>query len=214
MESNKIYELQDIPLEQIYDFIENGVREEAPPEIVDYLEAMDKVRGMALRLDKWASKDAIINHLIKIDGLSRYLASKLYDQTMEYFYADSRISKAAWRNIYAEQMQKVIAFAIATMENASDASKVVKMILEMGKMRQLDEPDKDELPEELFARPYKMYSLDAEYLGLPTIDRRKLAQKIDSWEELSEPEKEILKREAQILPLNVFPDDDENPRKG
>lgn len=205
--------IQDIELDQIYDFIENGVREDAPSEIVDYLEAMDKVRGMFLRIDKWASKDAIVNHLIKIDGLSRYQADKLYNQTLEYFYSDNTISKAAWRNIYAEQMQKVISFAIATMENASDAAKVVKMILEMGKMRQLDEPDKEELPIELFERPFKMYFMNPEDLGLPTIDRKKLAQKIDSWEDLSEAEREIIKREARVLPLKVFPSDEENPRK-
>lgn len=206
--------IQDIELDQIYDFIENGVREDAPSEIVDYLEAMDKVRGMFLRIDKWASKDAIVNHLIKIDGLSRYQADKLYNQTLEYFYSDNTISKAAWRNIYAEQMQKVISFAIATMENASDAAKVVKMILEMGKMRQLDEPDKEEMPLELFERPFKMYFMNPEDLGLPTINRKKLGQFIDSMEDLSEAEREIIKREARVLPLKVFPSDEENPRKG
>lgn len=210
----KINDIQDIDLDQIYDFIENGVREDAPPEIVEYLEAMDKVRGMFLRIDKWASKDAIVNHLIKIDNLSRYQADKLYNQTLEYFYADNTISKAAWRNIYAEQMQKVVTFAIATMENASDASKVAKMILEMGKMRQLDVPDIEELPKELFERPFKLYNMNPEDLGLPTINRTKLAQFIDNMEDLSEAEKEIIKREARILPLKVFPIDEENPRKG
>lgn len=208
-----VSDLKDIDLDYIYEFMEGGISDEMPQEVADYLEMMDKVRGMRLRIDKWASKDAIVNHLIKIDGLSYYLANKLYNQTVEFFYCDSSISKQAWRNVYAEQMEKVIAFAISMMKDASDAAKVGRMILDMAKIRQLDQPDVEELPQELFERPFKLYTTNPEDLGLPGIDRRKLAQFIDNMEDLSEVEKDIIRREARILPLKVFPTDEENPRK-
>lgn len=207
--------LQDIELDQIYDFIENGISEESkiPKEIADYLEMMDKVRGMHLRIDKYASKDAIVNHLIKVDGLSRYLASKLYDQTVEYFYCDNRVSKSAWRNVYAELLMKVIVFAIEKAKDTADAAKIGRMILDLGKLRQLDQPDKEDLPVELFQRPFKLYTTDAEALGMGKVDRAKLAEFIDSFDELSEAEKIQIKREAQILPVKVFLDAEEDPRK-
>lgn len=204
--------LLDISLEELYDFIENG-NPGKHPEIAEYMLVMDKVRGMALRIDKYASKDAIINHLHKVDGYSRYQATKLYNQTMEYFYCDTTISKIAWRNIYAEKMEKVVNFAIAVMKDASDASKVSKMLFEMGRLRQLDQPDKEELPDALFARPFKIYTTDPEMIGLPTIDRRKLAEFIDKLPELSEIQKEQIKREAQILPIKVFLEEHEDSRK-
>src|SRR5690606_26769527 len=121
-----------------------------------YMLEMDKVRGMTLRIDKYASKEAIINHLVKVDKYSRYYATKLYNQAMEYFYCDSTISKTAWRNIYADKMEKVINFAIAVMKDTSDAAKVNRMIFEMGRLRQLDQLDKEELPDSLFDRPFKI----------------------------------------------------------
>lgn len=205
-------ELRDISLEEIYDFIENGVPAQQP-DVVKYMVEMEKVRGMALRIDKYASKDAIVSHLVKIDGYTKYLANKLYNQTMEYFYCDSTISKTAWRNIYAEKMEKVINFAIQVMKDTNDASKVNKMIFEMGKLRQLDQPDKEELPHELFARPFKIYTTDPEMLGMPVVDRRQLATFIDKLPELTEMQREQIKREAQILPIKVFLEEHEDPRK-
>ena len=38
--------LEDISLEDIYDFIENGNPTDADPAVVEYLELMDKIRGM------------------------------------------------------------------------------------------------------------------------------------------------------------------------
>ena len=208
-------ELYDISLEEIYDFIENGAmpKNGNPSPIMLYMLEMEKVRGMALRIDRYASKDAIVSHLMKVDGYSKHLADKLYNQTMEYFYCDTTISKAAWRNIYAEKMEKVVNFAIAVMKDASDASKVSKMIFEMGRLRQLDQPDKEEFPDALFARPFKIYTTDPEMIGLPTVDRRKLAQFIDKLPELSEVQKEQIKREAQILPIKVFLEAHEDTRK-
>jgi hypothetical protein len=207
--------LEDIDLQQIYDFIENGISENTkiPEAVANYLEMMDKVRGMHLRIDKYASKDAIVNHLIKVEGLSRYMANKLYDQTIEYFYCETRISKNAWRNVYAELMMKVIVFAIEKAKDASDAAKIGKMIVDLGKLRQLDQPDKEELPAELFQRPFKLYTTDAEALGMGKVNRAQLAEFIDSLEELSEAEKIQIKREAQILPVKVFLDEEEDPRK-
>lgn len=209
----KISSLKDIDIEYIYDFIAGGISETMPQEVVDYLEMMDKVRGMRLREDKWASKDAIVNHLIKVDGLSRYLAEKLFDQTIEYFYSDDRVSKAAWRNIAADDAQKVINLAKALINDVNDAFKVIKMMKDALEMRQAHIPDIEELPKELFERPFKLYVTNPEDLGLPGINRPKLAQSIDAWEDLSEAEKDIIKREARILPLKVFPTDEENPRK-
>lgn len=204
--------LQDISLDEIYDFIETGDRDKADPSVIEYLEYMDKVRAMCLRIDKYGSKDAVVNHLVKVDNLSRYLANKLYNQTLEYFYCETDISKAAWRNIYAEKMEKVVNFAIAKMKDTSDAAKVVKMIFEMGKLRRLDQEDKEEFPMELFAKPFKLYTIDPEAVGIPKADRREIAQFIDSLTELNELQKESIKREAGELPFKLFLDKEEDPR--
>lgn len=204
--------LADISLDQIEDFVENGIVGEENSEIVSYMLEMDKVRGMHLRIKEFGSKEAIMRHLMKVDGLSRYQANKLYTQAIEYFYCDTTISKAAWRNVYAEKMEATVNFAIAAMKDTADAAKVNKMILEMAKVRQLDQPDKEEVPDQEV--PWKMYSQKPEDVGLPKIDRRIIARMIDEkMPELSDRDRIMLKEEAGILPLNAWRLESEDPRK-
>jgi len=207
------YELSDISLDIIHDFIENGNKANADPVIVEYLQLMDKVRGMYLRFDEFGSKDHIVNHLMKVDGYSRYLATNLYNDTLEYFYCESKISKDAWRNIYAEKMEKVINLSMLMIKDVADGAKVVRMLKELGEMRNLDKEDVEELPEEWFAKPWKLYGMDAEYLGLPTVSRPKLAEQIDALPELPEKVREMIKREAGALPIKIFVDESEDARK-
>lgn len=204
------YKLEDISLEIIYDFIETGNPKNADPAIVDYLQLMDKVRGMYLRFDKFSSKDHIINHLMKVDGFSRYLANNLYNDTLEYFYCENKISKDAWRNICLEKMEKVANLAMMLIKDVSDAAKVHRMWKDMND----SVPEaKETLPEEWFTKPWKLYAMDAEFLGLPKVDRHKLAEQIDDYPELSEKERDMIKREAAIYPVKIFPDEQEDARK-
>lgn len=207
-----VNDLRDISLDEIYDFIENGIASEENSDIMEYMLLMEKVRGMMLRIDKYPSKNAVINHLTKINKFSPPFARKIYNQAIEYFYSDTTISKAAWRNVYAEQMEKVVSFAIGAMKDTSDASKVAKMIFEMGKLRQLDQPDIEDFPEGLFDRPFKLYTMDPEKVGIPKADRREIAAFIDRLAELTELEKDILKREAGELPFKAFLEPYEDPR--
>jgi len=199
--------IDQIDLSDIYEFIEKGSLSDAPEGIAEYLVLLDKIRGMAMRIDQFGSKEAIVKHLILVDKLSRYKASKVYD------YVDSTISKKAWINIYAEKMDKMINFSMQTVKDVNDASKVVKMLVDVANHREVHTPDKEELPEELFRAPFIVYSADAEFLGLPKINRQRLSEMIDSFPELTEKEKMHIKREALVLPLKVFPDEQENARK-
>jgi len=206
--------LEHITLEHIYDYIENGNPSNVDPAIVAYLDIIEKIRGMYLRFDKWGSKDAILKHLVKVDGHSRYFANNAYNDTLEYFYCENKISKEAWRNIYAEKMERNINLATMVAKDVSDIAKVNRMIKEAAELRQLDTEDPEELPLELFGRPWKLYTTDHNLIeGAAKVDRIKLKKQIEELPELSEKEREVIQREAGILPPNIFLPIDENPRK-
>ena len=207
------YQLEDISLDIIRDFIENGDRENADEGIIEYLDTIEKIRSMKLRFDEYPSKDHIIKHLIKVDGHSSYLANQLYNDTIEYFYCENKISKQAWRNLYAEEAEKDIALARMLAKDTSDLAKISRMRKELAELRGLDKEEKEELPEEWFAKPWKLYATDSEMLGLPSVDRHKLASQIDNLPELSEKVREMVKREAGILPIKIFMDEQEDARK-
>jgi len=99
------------------------------------------------------------------------------------------------------------------VRTVDDARKVVQMIKDIGEMREVHIEDKSDLAEELFQAPVVIYSINPEDLGLPKANRQKLAQMIDNLPELTEKERIRIKQEAQILPLKVFPNEQEDPRK-
>lgn len=205
--------LEDISIDIIYDFIENGNPDNVDPAIIEYLEVMEKVRGMRIRFDRFPSKDHIIKHLEKVDGYSRYMATQFYNDTIEYFYQDNKVSKDAYVNMYAEDMEKDIALARTLAKDVSDLAKISIMVKNLRELRKLDVVDIAMLPAAFFDKPFKFYGMDADFLGLPSVDRVKLAKQIDNLPELTEKERELIKREANIIPVKLFLDESENARK-
>lgn len=208
----KYIDIKDISLEQIYAFIDDGDPDDAPSEIIQYLELMDKVRGMHLRVDRYGGKDAIVNHLIKVEGISRYLANKVYNQAMEYFYADIEISRNAWLNIIAGKMEKVSSFGMVQMKDVSDAAKVNKMLVELKDVvMQLYENESD-IPDGAYDKMIKIYTTSMSDLGKKPQPKKELAEFIKSLpNEISEKVKELAEQEAGLKQLEFLPDAD--PRK-
>jgi len=205
--------IDQINIKDIYEFMETGNPANAPAHIVEYLELLDKVRGMFLRIDKFGNRDMIIKHLMTAEKLSRYKAAQVCDEAREYFYSETRISKQAWKTIYADKMEMMINFAMQTVKDVSDAQKVVKMLMDVAVIRGINEPDVEEIPAEVFQPPFVVYSCDAEFLGMPKVNRQKLGEMIDKFPELTEKEKIQIKREAMVLPIKLFPNEQEDARK-
>ena len=205
--------IDKVELADIYEFMETGNPDNAPAEIVAYLELLNKVYGMSLRTNQFGSKEAVIRHIMVSEKLSRYKAALVYNEAIEYFYRDTDVSKKAWRNFYATIMDKEINFAMLIQKDGSDAKRIVEMAKTAAEMRGVFDEEKEELPLELFRAPFVVYTCDAEMLGMPKVDRNKLAAQIDAYPDISEKEKVQIKREAQILPINIFPNESEDPRK-
>lgn len=205
--------IDNINLSDIYEFMETGNPDNAPQEIVAYLELLNRIHGMTMRIDKYGGKEAIVKHLILTEKISRYKATLLYNETIEYFHADKTVSKIAWRNFYANVIDQEINFSRLIQRDTADAKRIVDMAKTAAEMRGAFDEDIEEIPEELFRTPFIVYSCDAEFLGLPKVDRNKLSEQIDKYPELSEKEKIQIKREAGILPIKILPNEQENARK-
>ncbi len=205
--------LENISLQDIYDYVENGSPANAPEEIIRYLDLLDKVNTMHHRTKRYGTKESILKHLIKVEGLSRHLAVQIYSDALEYFFADEQISNNAWRNIIADKMYNNYLLAIAVAKDTKDVRQANAILMEVYKARGLDQPDKEELPKELFNKPWKLYAMDAEMLGLPEVNRIELGKLIDDLPDLTEKEKAMIKREAVVNNIKLFPDEQEDARK-
>lgn len=211
----KINEIIDsLNLDDVISFCQNGNPNNAPEGIAEYLELLDKTRGMIVRFDKYPNDNVIIKSLMITDKLSQAKAKKIIEEAREFFWRDSSVSKDAWRNILVEKMMQVIHLAMLSVKDVSDADRVTKMIQRQAYLLQLDKVEEKELPAELFQPQWVVYTTDAEELGLPKVDRNRIKEFIDKRvPELTEKEKNRLYQEADIIPFKALPNDEENPRK-
>ena len=211
--------INEVTLEDIYDFIESGNPDNAPEHIVEYLELLTRVDGMIRRIDKFGSKNAVVKHIVLVEKLfgqklSYYKASKIYSEAIEYFFSDAEVSKKAWGNFYANIIDQEINFARQIKKDGQDSKRIVDMAKVAAEIRGVFDEDKEELPDELFRKPFVVYSTKVEELGLPKVDRNVLKQMIDTKiPDLSEKEKLRIYQEADIVQFEVFPNVEKDPRK-
>lgn len=211
--------INEVTLDDIYDFIETGNPDNAPEHIVEYLELLTRVDGMIRRIDKFGSKNAVVKHIVLVEKLfgqklSYYKASKIYSEAIEYFFSDAEVSKKAWGNFYANIIDQEINFARQIKKDGQDSKRIVDMAKVAAEIRGVFEEDKEELPDELFRKQFVVYSTKAEELGLPKVDRNRLKEIIDTKiPDLSEKEKLRIYQEADIVQFEVFPDVEKDPRK-
>lgn len=211
--------INEVTLDDIYDFIQTGNPDNAPEHIVEYLELLTRVDGMIRRIDKFGSKNAVVKHIVLVEKLfgqklSYYKASKIYSEAIEYFFSDAEVSKKAWGNFYANIIDQEINFARQIKKDGQDSKRIVDMAKVAAEIRGVFEEDKEELPDELFRKQFVVYSTKAEELGLPKVDRNRLKEIIDTKiPDLSEKEKLRIYQEADIVQFEVFPDVEKDPRK-
>ena len=213
MKNNLNNLIKGITLSDIYDFVDHGDSENADIGIVAYLDLMDKVRSMDLRVAQFGTKESVLNHLIKVENLTRHIASKVYNDALEYFYVSAELSKQAQRNVYAAKIDRMIVIAELAVNDVKDARNVVAMIKEAFIVRGLDKEDIDKIPEEWFKEQVVIYTTDAIKAGIDPINRLELAKAIDKYPEVTEKVKIQIKKEALIENLTLFPDGPENARK-
>lgn len=206
-------DINEVDIQDIYAFMEHGDSKNCPPEIQEYLLLLERVHGMHVRILQYGTKEHIFKHLEITEGISRYKAEKIYYEMLEYFYRDNKITKKIWRNILASRMEDLATAATVMSKSPDDLDKVSRMYERIAKMRQLDQVDPPELPKEIFSKPFKVYAMDAEFLGEQKINRTALARQIDALPDLNETEKLLLKQDAAIEPIKLFENESETSRR-
>ena len=191
-------------------YIESGAQGNLSPELVEYIELLDVIRSMYSR---YRSRDTIINFLQKPPYiLSYYSAVKRFSEAINFFYLDNEIKKKAWRNVYAERLDKVADLALRASTSILDLEIYKKIIDAAARMRQLDKPDPPELPPELFLKPFKIYTLNPEDIGRTRADRNLLAKHIDELD-IPEKDKERVRADAGLAEINLFDDEQDQEDK-
>ena len=209
--------LLDYNLDDLYEWIENGRSLQVDDNLLKYVELLDKVRSMMLRRDVYGNKETIIKHLINFEPelqKNKYRANQIYSESVEYFYTQDTISKKAWRNLYADDLDKAYDLAIALAETSSDVEKATKIKERAGKIRALDQVDPPEIPKNLFSRPNKVYTMDMDMWEIGSEDRNDAVAWIEEYgKKLSGKQIDRIKQEIGATKIKIFQDETEDPRK-
>lgn len=209
--------IDDISLDILYSYMQSGSDVHVPEEILYYLELLEKIYSMMQRIDKFGSRDMIVKHLViseKAKGkeISRYKALQLYYDAMEYFYADSKVSKAVHRNMLADKLEKLLNVALVTYESASDLKGISSLVKEISILRQLNKEDViDENP--LDNKPFVLYSINPEDVGIDGVDQKELIEYVEGLPELNAIVRDKILRDANVKTPKLIMNEQENPYK-
>lgn len=204
---------ESVTLDQLHEFLQRGSMNNAPQELVDYVVMLDKVRGMIQRFDIYGNREGVIAHLVSFENLSKYKATQIYNEAIEYFYVDSGISKKAYANFYADRIEKAANAGFLVAQSVKDIKLCVDMLKEAAAMRELHVADEEEIPDSFYEKPINLLTLDPRIFEFGEANRVGLEKFIDTLPELTERQKLRIKQEALILPLKIFPDEQEDARK-
>ena len=206
--------IDDLGIEEIELYIDNKGNDEVPEEYAQYLSVMEAIRGW---LNRAIPEDIIRTKLRRppYEIKNEKLLKKLINDTINYFYSDAEISKESLRKMYGMTLYKIAYQMLLSAKSVRDLKDAASVFKDSAEMRGVKEDDLDDLPEELRMRPFKIYTTNPEDLGLPKADRRILAKQIDDFADLTEFQKDKIKREAGVLPFKLeLPKYEEEPTKG
>ncbi len=175
-------------------YIESGATGGLEEDEIEYLQILTLMNSMRRKYGKEKTVKFFQNHPYSI---SAYRSKQMYDESINLFYANEKVEKKALRALKADQLEKAAELVLATATCAADMEVYGKLVKDSALMRQLDKADPPTIPEALYKKPYKIYSLNPKVLGLESADRNKLAARIDSTD-TTERYKKRLKQEAGV----------------
>lgn len=190
-------------------YIESGSTGNLEEDEIEYLQVLTMMNSMRRKYGKEKTLKFFQNSPFSITA---YRSKQMYDESTNLFYANEKVEKKALRALKADQLEKAADLVMATAKSAADLEVYGKLIKDSAIIRQLDKADPPTIPEALYKKPYKIYSLDPKVLGLVSADRNKLAARIDSTD-TTERYKTRLKQEARIEDVDFIEQIDELTEK-
>lgn len=170
-------EIDDKKYDALINFIESGAKGDLSEEMVEYVELLDRIRGWHVR---YKDRSTIVRMLQQPPyKLSYYLATKRYSDAINFFYLNNQIRKSAWRNVYAEKLDRAADLVLRTATCADDMKVYRGLIREASYWRELHKPDPENKDQDKFKKKYKIYTLNPERLGMERENRNLLAKHID-----------------------------------
>lgn len=201
--NKKDTDLMKLSVHEITDFMQHRTSSTIPSWMVEYIDWMEKARDWYYQNK---SEGYVVKQLMNLVGesgrtISRYVAKKIFADAINFFYANQRIRKQAWRAVLAEKLH----LAALAQFDEGDYEGFGKNIDRMRYFLELDKPDDESANRHLLDRRPTVYFTNPEDIGITRASRNELGRLIDSYD-IQEAERRRVKREAGILERRLFPE--------
>lgn len=185
--------------EAIQEYIGTGSRGDLDPKEQHYLDLLTLIYS----LDGQYGKRNTIRFLVSsYFGFTYEQAGRLYGEAIEMFYANRGISKDAMRAKTADQLDAAFTAAFNAARTAKDFKNAAEILKMKAEVLGLDKEDAKVLETRVYAKTFRVFSLSASDIGLPTANRRELAEMIDGLP-ISDTDRKRISMEAGIIDMDI-----------
>lgn len=193
----------------LQDYIQSGSKQALTEDEQKYLDVLHLINSLRR---KYGKENAVSFIQRPPFSIPYRRARELYDEAINLFYGDDGIEKQAHRNAMFEEMRAAAGLILATSKSPRELEIYGDLMTKAYKIKGLDIPEPPKIPEALYNKPIKVYSLNPGTIKLPTVDRNALAERIDNLE-INEREKDRLKQEGQVKQISFLELYDEQEAK-
>lgn len=197
--------------DRFQDYLASGCTMELTDDEMDYYNALYALIGIQRKY----GKDNAISFLMHDPfQVKRAKAREMYNEAINLFFADDSVENNAHRNMMYDNLQKAAQVVLMNAHSSKDMEVYGNLMVQAAKIKQLDKPDPQKR-KEVNEKPIKIYMLDTQAVGIPQVNRQLLAEQIDSIPDIPEREKVRLKRDAQVIDVDIIEmlDDQETKTK-
>ena len=197
--------------DRLQDYLASGCTMELTDDEMDYYNALYALIG---RQRKYGKDNAISFLMHDPFQVKRAKAREMYNEAINLFFADDSVENNAHRNMMYDNLQKAAQVVLMNAHSSKDMEVYGNLMVQAAKIKQLDKPDPQKR-KEVNEKPIKIYMLDTQAVGIPQVNRQLLAEQIDSIPDIPEREKVRLKRDAQVIDVDIIEmlDDQETKTK-
>ena len=197
--------------DRLQDYLASGCTMELTDDEMDYYNALYALIGIQRKY----GKDNAISFLMHDPfQVKRAKAREMYNEAINLFFADDSVENNAHRHMMYDNLQKAAQVVLMNAHSSKDMEVYGNLMVQAAKIKQLDKPDPQKR-KEVNEKPIKIYMLDTQAVGIPQVNRQLLAEQIDSIPDIPEREKVRLKRDAQVIDVDIIEmlDDQETKTK-
>ena len=183
----------------LQDYIASGCTIELTAEELDYYNVLYALIGI---YRKYGKDNAIAFLMHEPFNVERMRARQMFSEAINLFYLCDTIENDAYRNMMYDNLMKAAQVVLQNAVTSKDMEIYGNLHVQALKIKQLDRPDPVK-PKGIDEKPIKIYDLDPASVGLPSANRNLLAAQIDGMTDISNREKVRLKRDANIIDIDI-----------